>query len=141
MRHVSLISLFLIDGIIIDSQKAQHPHNQRWFTDYGIGELGKRCGESMLGALRAIQSLQECQKAQNMLQMQDECFKDSTFVHALGNGTDLPFGCISDKVSNKHYIYWNPEGMAISQDPNIRTICIQRNGKYQGLIRREGKYR
>ena len=135
MRNVSLIIAFLLYGMKIDIRKGQYPNNRRLFTDYDIGELGKRCGESKLGALRAIQSLQECQKAQNMLQMHDEYFKDSTFVHALGNGTDLPFGCISDKVSNKHYIYWNPEGMAISQDPNIRTICIQRNGKYQGLIR------
>ena len=135
MRNVSLISLFLIYGIIIDSQKAQHPHNQRWFTDYGIGELGKRCRESNRGTLRTIESLKECQKAHNRMRMYEEYFDDSTFVHPLGNGTDLPFGCISDRVSSKHYIYWNPEGTAISHDPNIRTICIQTNGKSQGLIR------
>lgn len=130
MRNALLFSLFLIYGIIIDIRKGQYPHNQRLSANYGIGELGKRCGESQLGAYSDIESLQECQQAQHMLQMYEEYFKDSTFVHALGNGTDLPFGCISDRVSNKHYVYWNPEGTAISNDPNIRTICINVNGKY-----------
>ena len=130
MRNVSLIIAFLLYGMKIDIRKGQYPNNRRLFTDYDIGELGKRCGESKLGALRAIQSLQECQEAQNLLQIYEEYFKDSKFVHAYGNGTDLPFGCISDRVSNKHYVYWNPGGTAISNDPNIRTICIKVNGKY-----------
>ena len=41
-----------------------------------------------------------------------------------GNGADLPYGCISDKVTpGFHYMYWNPNGVAISADPNIRQIC------------------
>ena len=92
MRKVSFILSFLLYGVIIDIRKGEYPNNQRWSTDYDIAELGKRCGESKLGALRGIESLQECQQAQNMLQMYEEYFKDSTFVHALGNGTDLPFG-------------------------------------------------
>ena len=120
----------MIYGILIGIRKGQYLNNQSWFTGYGIGEFGKLCGKSNFDALRAIESLQECQQAQNMLQIYEEYFNDSTFVYALGNGTDLPFGCISDRVSNSHYVYWNPEGTAISHDPNIRTICIKVNGKY-----------
>ena len=45
-----------------------------------------------------------------------------------GNGADLPYGCISDKVSSgSHYMYWNPKGRAISADPNIRQICHEQD--------------
>ena len=104
------------------------PDNRRWFTDYGTAELGKRCGESKLGALLDIESPHECQTAQNTLQNYDEYFKDSTYVQVMGNGADLPFGCISDKVSNEHYVYWNPDGSAISNDPNLRVICRKSKG-------------
>ena len=41
-----------------------------------------------------------------------------------GGGGDLPYGCISDRVtSGVHYIYWNQNGAAISRDPKIRQIC------------------
>ena len=55
--------------------------------------------------------------------------KNSTYVHVIGSGVDLPFGCISDKVSNEHYVYWNPNGSAISNDPNLRSICRKSKGK------------
>ena len=105
------------------------PDNRIWFTDYGAAELGKGCGDSKFDALIDIKSAQECQDAQNTLQKYEEYFKNSTYVHALGNGADLPFGCISDKVSYKHYVYWNPDGSAISNDPNIRAICKKSKGK------------
>ena len=45
-----------------------------------------------------------------------------------GNGNDLPYGCISDKVTpGFHYMYWNPNGVAKSADPNIRQICHEQD--------------
>ena len=106
-------------------------NNRRWFSDYGTGEIGKLCDDSKLGALETIKSLPECKNAQKMLTKYDIYFKDSTFVPASGNGTDLPFGCISDKTSYQHYVYWNSEGKAISNDPNLRQICKIKSGEYR----------
>ena len=70
----------------------------------------------------------ECSIAQKYLKKKDSYFKDSTYVHARGDGVDLPFGCISDKVSQKHYVYWNPEGSVISSDPKLKLICKDSKG-------------
>ena len=48
----------------------------------------------------------------------------SNFVDASGDGSDLPHGCISDKVSGTHYIYWNDNNKkVISMDPKLALIC------------------
>ena len=50
-----------------------------------------------------------------------------------GLGGDLPHGCISDRVTfGVHYIYWNPNGSAISADPNILEICQDENPPFDG---------
>ena len=105
----------LISFILIGHQ------NQRWFSDYGTGEIGKLCDDSKQGALEAIKSLPECKNAQKLLKKYEMYFKESIFVSALGNGTDMPFGCISDNTSYQHYVYWNSEGKAISNDPQLKA--------------------
>lgn len=50
--------------------------------------------------------------------------KESNFITASGDGSDLPQGCISDKTSGNHYIYWNDNNRTVlSGDPNLRLIC------------------
>ena len=43
----------------------------------------------------------------------------------MGSGHDLPAGCIGDAVAPPHnpVVYWNPGGVAISNDPKLREIC------------------
>ena len=47
-----------------------------------------------------------------------------------GTGYDLPRGCIYDAVTKektgKTFVYWNPNGLVLSTDPNIRQICESR---------------
>ena len=47
-----------------------------------------------------------------------------------GSGYDLPLGCIYDAVTKtktgKTFVYWNPNGLVLSTDPNIRQICESR---------------
>ena len=88
---------------------------------------GKICGET--NNLVPIKSFEECNKTHEILKKIDPSFKVSTFVNASGNGSYLPSGCISDKVSGKHYVYWNPEGATISSDPKLKLICKGKQGK------------
>ena len=53
----------------------------------------------------------------------------SSFENLTGDGHDLPYGCILDTLHfhSSHglqKIYWNPKGVAISRDENIRQICL-----------------
>ena len=60
---------------------------------------------------------------ESALQLKEE------YVKTKGHGVDLPFGCILDKTNvglEDHYVYWNPNGSAISKDPNIREICLEK---------------
>ena len=66
------------------------------------------------------------------------------FVQTYGNGYDLPRGCISEKkeifirvgnisVSEDiHYIYWNPLGVAVSNDKSIREVCYDPKRRFDG---------
>ena len=79
----------------------------------------QRCGPNFL----TITSLEHCQYAQKWKQENEAEFKESKFINASGDGSDLPKGCISDKTSGNHYVYWNPEGNKISGDEKIKLIC------------------
>ena len=92
------------------------------FNSIGLlqeAEGGKQCE----GQLKPILNSKNCNKAQVWLKKMNPSYKTSKFAIASGNGVDLPFGCISDKVSRNHYVYWNPKGKAISADSNLRLIC------------------
>ena len=52
-----------------------------------------------------------------------------TYVNLTGEGVDLPYGCISDTLPSNppygtHSLYWNPLGIAVSNDTHIRQICV-----------------
>ena len=94
---------------------------------FTITNEGKICGET--NNLLPIESFEECNKAQQILRETNPSFQGSMFVNASGNGIYLPSGCISDKVSGKHYVYWNPEGTTISSDPKLELICKNKLGK------------
>ena len=71
-----------------------------------------------------IRTWEECKDAQeNLKQIYNGSFASSIFINATGQGGDLPKGCVSDTLGQKHYFYWNPEGGAISHDPNIEQVC------------------
>ena len=66
------------------------------------------------------------------------------FVQTYGNGYDFPKGCISEKkqiliqVENIsvpkdiRYIYWNPLGVALSNDNSIREVCYDPKRRFDG---------
>ena len=77
---------------------------------YSLSELGTLCKHP-------IENLEKCKEA-------------ATYFNAInnklkGNGVDLPFGCVLDKVSSgSRFIYWNQNGVVSgSLDPNIRQVC------------------
>ena len=52
-----------------------------------------------------------------------------TYGNMTGEGVDVPYGCISDTLhSNPPHgaprLYWNPLGVAVSNDTDIRQICV-----------------
>ena len=58
----------------------------------------------------------------------DIVFEGLNYVNMTGDGHDLPYGCILDTLSyystnGSGRIYWNPQGVAIPRDKNIRQIC------------------
>ena len=56
------------------------------------------------------------------------------FMRGNGTGVDLPYGCILDKTNPETpYIYWNPNGVAISADPQIREICLEKEDPLEGI--------
>ena len=91
---------------------------------YYTSENGKLCS-----GIDGIQSAQECIEVHTTLKKYNPQFKDSEFA-TIKDGYELPFGCISDTVSQKHYVYWNSEGSVISSDPRIKLICKNKNGQY-----------
>ena len=69
----------------------------------------------------------ECHKAANLAKSVLLTSENITEI-----GGDLPYGCISDRVtSGIHYIYWNQNGAAISGDTKIRQIC-QDQDQFEG---------
>ena len=72
--------------------------------------MGKLCKNPVMNST-------DCSRAANVL-------TGSTSVNGNGMGYDLPYGCISYKISpKKDLIFWNPLGVAISEDPKIRQVC------------------
>ena len=54
-----------------------------------------------------------------------ESMKILKFVESSGNGYDLPKGCVLEILNFEvpYLMYWNPNGIAISNDFSIRTVC------------------
>ena len=79
----------------------------------------------------SIKTPKECEMAQLKLKKTHQLFKNSKFVNASGNGTDLPFGCIWDNVSGgkETHVYINLDGNTISKDQKLRAICKKDKGQ------------
>ena len=57
--------------------------------------------------------------------------KVGVYVDAIGDGLDLPPFCVFDNVTiGAEVQYWNQHGEAISNDPNVRQVCSDK--EYQG---------
>ena len=63
-------------------------------------------------------------------QMAAEYFTNTTYASIRKPGfaanftNDIPYGCIWDTVTqDKTYIYWNQNGIVLSNDSNILQIC------------------
>ena len=99
--------------------------------DYIIGE---RYGEFSLS-----KAGQECKNPVNSstgCKLVASAVPNVQYVAANGAGHDLPYGCILDKItSKKSILYWNPNGVARSSDPNIRQVCKQKEHIYEGKYR------
>ena len=59
-------------------------------------------------------------------------FEETSYVNLTGDGYDLPHGCILDTMPHHsenglQWIYWNPYGVALSNDTHIRQICVSGN--------------
>ena len=60
-----------------------------------------------------------------------------TYAIAKGIGSDLPYGCIQDKIDKpKIYVYWNNGGSKETRscDPNIKVVCSQQFGNLLFLL-------
>ena len=76
-----------------------------------------------LSCRNPVNETKKCQEAASLAKIE---FLTADEIE--GNLADLPYGCIFDKVTQGfHYTYWNPNGVAISADPNIRQICQEQD--------------
>ena len=89
-------------------------------TLFILSNVGKICERSIIN--RA-----ECKQAADLL-------PKGAFVTGQGDGHDMPNGCIYDKSTpNRHYVFWNQAGAAISADHNVREICKEVGDPFEGL--------
>ena len=74
-----------------------------------------------------VNSLNGCKDAATSL-------PEVNYVSLSGDGYDLPNGCIFDNITLKqNSLYWNPKGVVISKDPNIRQVCKHKENIYKGI--------
>ena len=62
-------------------------------------------------------------------------FSKAIFVNAMGDGHDLPYGCVWDKMvlsSSVGVIFWNPKGVTMSLDWNIAQVCFEPTKSFEG---------
>ena len=114
---------------------------------YKFAALGTTCKNNK--GYSGISSKSECQAAVKTQPEGSNLFIDDMS----GKGHDLPKGCIADALSlnkisiwdpiimignPKKAVYWNPEGVATSNDGKIREICAPNGPK--GKIDKECTY-
>ena len=89
---------------------------QNWLV-LGKSDSHFRLSTIGMNCQNPVKNKEECQVAARLANREG-------LSDAYGNGTDLPFGCVSDRMSlSTHHIYWNPKGKFISADPKIRQVC------------------
>ena len=82
-----------------------------------------------------VNSKNKCKEAAKFINSK----KNVTFTKATGKGHDLPYGCIFyTKMINswqaQHYIFWNPNGAALSFDDKIQQVCYELEKSFAGNI-------
>ena len=83
-----------------------------------FADLGTTCANTV--GYTSVASKPQCQaiaKPPNV---------DAFYDNMRGKGHDLPKGCVADALSlntANPIVYWNPEGVATSNDKKIREIC------------------
>ena len=108
---------------------------------YSISMVGKLCDSPISNEAR-------CRKAAEVLindaQEQNSTWPMLQFVLSSDNGHDLPQGCILEMATDTiciggppcpfvpRFVYWNPKGIAISNDPFYKTICYHPNKTIDG---------
>ena len=100
---------------------------------YKLSEVGTTCANNK--GYSGIASKSECKASVKS----PDVFIDDP----MGKGHDLPSGCIADALSlNKKSVYWNPGGVATSNDPKVREVCAQnrRVGKRDNHFNSNVKY-
>ena len=80
-----------------------------------------------------VNSKNKCKEAAKFINSE----KNVTFTKAIGKGHDLPDGCIFyTKMINswmkKQYIFWNPNGVALSFDDKIQQVCYELENSFAG---------
>ena len=89
----------------------------------------------------SIKDENHCKKAATYLaNSRQQGVFSSKFVEASGNGYDLPYGCIAELedhdygngYGNLSYVYWNPNGVAMSADGHIREVCYNPATSFDG---------
>ena len=83
---------------------------------YSLSPLGKMC-------TYPIKSESRCRIAAEILNYA------KGYVPAPGDGHDLPYGCV---LAGTGHIFWNPEGVALSNDISTRTVCYTPEEAYDG---------
>ena len=102
---------FSIWKLIFSDEFAEH---------FSLSKLGNLCENP-------ISSMKRCKDAANV-------WPNVSYITIKGKGRDLPYGCIAENIPPEQTsIYWNPDGVAISADRNVRQVCDDK------LEKREGK--
>ena len=102
--------------------------NNQSLDPYVLSKIGSNCNNP-------VNNTNDCKEAATLT-------LNATFVNADGDGYDLPYGCVSDKVtSGQHRLYWNPKGVAVSNDPNVRQVCKESVGtRFDGMFNMKKVY-
>ena len=106
---------------MIDTSRNIHVFLGKREEQFVLSRVGKVCENS-------IDKKEICITSANQ-------FSKIEFMVGNGTGVDLPKGCILDKTNEEHhYVFWNPNGVAISEDPKIREICFENEDPLEGKI-------
>ena len=86
---------------------------------FSLSKIGNVCKHP-------VSSIRECKKAVIFL-------SKAVYVDGTGMGHDLPYGCIAhNTISHQIVIYWNPNGVTVSNDTNVRQVCNDKIDLYEG---------
>ena len=86
---------------------------------FSLSKLGTLCKDP-------LSSIRECKKAAKV-------FPTAVYVRSTGTGHDLPYGCIAQHTrSQQTVLYWNPSGIIVSEDPNVRQVCNDKVDLHEG---------